>query len=166
MPQPRLDSRPQATPGAALVTVNGRTYPLSSARIVARAEGGLALTTLTQEFRNPYDEPLEVRYTLPLPADGAVIGYAIHTGERVIRGEVEKREMAKAAYDQALLEGRSAGLLEQDRDDTFTQRLGSIPPGQDVRVEIDVLHPLDFVAAAELEPARWEYRFPTVVGVG
>lgn len=165
MPKPQLESRLPAAPGAALVTVDGRTYPLDSARIAARAEGGLALTTLTQEFRNPYDEPLEVLYTLPLPADGAVIGYVIQIGERVIRGEIEKREVAKVAYEQALFEGRTAGLLEQDRDDTFTQRLGSLPPGQAVRVEIEVLHPLSFVPSEGPDPARWEYRFPTVVGV-
>lgn len=165
MPKPHLDPTLPARPGAALVTVDGRTYPLDSARLVARAEGGLALTTLAQEFRNPYEEPLEVEYTLPLPADGAVIGYAIRIGERVIRGEIEKRKQAKDAYLRALAEGRSAGLLEQDRDDTFTQRLGSLPPGQAVQVEIEVLHPLGFVPSDGADPARWEYRFPTVVGV-
>jgi Ca-activated chloride channel family protein len=165
MPQQRIDSRPRATPGAALVAVDGRIYPLRSAAITARAEGGLALTTLTQEFANPHREPLEVIYTLPLPADGAVLGYAIHIGERVFRGEVEKRMVANETYVRALSEGRTAGLLEQDRDDSFSQRLGSLPPGQDVRVEIEVLHPLDFVPAAGPEAARWEFRFPTVVGV-
>ena len=165
MPQPRLMSKLPARSGAALVTVDGRTYPLESARIVARAEGGLALTSLVQEFRNPYEEPLEALYALPLPADGAVIGYLIQIGERVIRGEIEKRETASETYLAALGEGRMAGLLEQDRDDTFTQRLGSLPPGEPVRVEIEVLHPLGFVPSAGPEPARWEYRFPTVVGV-
>ncbi len=165
MPQPLSASRPMSSRGAALVAVDGRAYPLASASIGARAEGGLALTTLTQEFRNPFDEPLEALYALPLPADGAVLGYSIQTGERVIRGEIEKREVAEAAFEKALLEGRAAGLLEQDRDDTFSQRLGSLPPGQSVRVEVEVLHPLDFVPAAGREPARWEYRFPTVVGV-
>ncbi len=165
MPQQRLDSRPLATSGAALVAVDGRIYPLRSAGITSRAEGGLALTTLTQEFANPHREPLEVIYTLPLPADGAVLGYAVHIGDRVIRGEIEKREVAHETYLQALSEGRTAGLLEQDRDDCFTQRLGSLPPDQDVRVEIEVLHPLDFVPAQGPAAACWEFRFPTVVGV-
>ena len=165
MPQAPLNPRTVSAPGAVLVTVEGRAYPLKSARIVARAEGGIAHTTLAQEFSNPHAEPLEVLYTMPLPADGAVVGYTIMMGERVIRGEVEKREVARARYEEALFEGRSAGLVEQDRDDTFFQRLGSLPPGQAVKVEIEVLHPLDFVPATSGEPARWAYRFPTVVGV-
>ena len=37
------------------------------ALVRSRAEGGLAFTTLVQEFHNPYPEPLELIYTLPLP---------------------------------------------------------------------------------------------------
>src|SRR5512134_795525 len=105
---PRQHAHPTlpARTGAALATVDGRSYPLESARLVARAEGGLALTTLVQEFRNPHAEPLEVQYTLPLPADGAVIGYTVRFGDRVIRGEIEKRAEARDAYMHAVAEGR------------------------------------------------------------
>ena len=65
--------------GPALVSVDGRTYPLESVRLTARAEGGLALSRLTQRFANPYDQTLEVVYTLPLPAEGAVLGYTVLT---------------------------------------------------------------------------------------
>ena len=163
---------PQAFPSATqerrsaeLVSVDGRTYPLRSAHIRGRAEGGLAQSTLVQEFANPHDEPLEVLYTMPLPADGAVLGYTIRIGERVIRGEIEPRDKAEATYKEALYEGRTAGLLERDRADTFQQRLGNVPPKTDVRVEIDVLHPLSFLAAIDAAGPLWEYRFPTVVGV-
>ena len=166
-------------PAARLVSVDGKTYPLESAELKARAEGGMAMSTLAQTFANPYAEPLEVLYTLPLPADGAVLGYTITIGERVIRGEVQPREKAAAAYKQALYEGRTAGLLEQQRADTFEQKLGNVPPHTQVQVSIDVLHPLAFLTPelapiigdmfAQIREARrlpqWEYRFPTVVGV-
>src|SRR5207249_11383631 len=74
---------------------------------------------------------------------------------------------ALADYRKALEEGRTAGLLDQDRADTFTQTLGNLPPGERVRVEIEVLHPLAFLpgAASPGPGPEWEYRFPTVVGV-
>src|SRR5947207_2571611 len=124
-----------------LVSVDGRTYPLRSAHVRARAEGGIAKTTLIQDFSNTHDEPLEVIYTMPLPADGAVLGYTIRMGERIIRGEIEVREKAEARFREALYEGRTAGLLEQNRADTFQQRLGNLPPRTDVQVEIEILHP-------------------------
>ncbi|MBP1602698.1 MAG: Inter-alpha-trypsin inhibitor domain protein [Acidobacteria bacterium] len=108
---PRTDS----TRPAGLVSVDGRTYPLKSARIDARAEGGVAATTFIQTYGNPYKEPLEVLYTLPLPASGAVIGYTIRLGTRVIRGEVRKRAEAREEYRKALVEGRTAALLERWR---------------------------------------------------
>ena len=160
---PALETPPQ--PRAGLVSVDGRTYPLESARLITRAEGGLALSRLTQAFANPHDQALEVVYTMALPADGAVLGYTVRVGERVIRGVVEPREKAEAAYTRALAEGRTAGLLEQDRDDTFQQRLGNIPPGTKVEVEIEVLQRLACLAAIDSLGPQWEYRFPTVVGV-
>ncbi len=150
---------------AGLVTVDGRAFPLRSAALEARADGGVAATVLRQHYQNPYAEPLEVLYTLPLPADGSVTGYTITIGERVIRGEVRPREEARQEYERALIEGRTAGLLEQDRADTFTQKLGSLPAGLEVAVEIETLQPLGFLPAADERPPRWEYRFPTVVGV-
>src|SRR5262245_16705270 len=148
-----------------LVSVDGRDYPLRSARLTCRAEGGLAMSRLVQVFTNPHAEALEVVYTMPLPADGAVLGYTVRVGERVIKGEIKVREDAEAAYERALAEGRTTGLLEQDRDDTFRQRLGNVPPGRDVEVEIEVLQRLASLAATDTLGTQWEYRFPTVVGV-
>jgi Ca-activated chloride channel homolog len=79
-----LPKQERAAPRAGLVSLDGRLYPLESAEIEARTEGGLALTTLRQRYRNPYEERLEVVYTLPLPADGAVMGYTIRVGDRVV----------------------------------------------------------------------------------
>jgi Ca-activated chloride channel homolog len=148
-----------------LVSVDGRTYPLESVRVGGRAEGGIGLTRLVQRFANPHDEALEVVYTMALPADGAAIGYVIRMGEKVIRGEIEPREQAEADYRKALYEGRTAGLLDQERADTFTQRLGNVPAHTGVQVEIEVLQPLAFLPGVDDAPPQWEYRFPTVVGV-
>ena len=157
---------PWADPEPGLIAPDGRHYPLESAEIEADAEGGIARTLLRQRFQNPFEEPLEVLYTLPLPADGAVLGYEIRIGERRIVGEVQPRAKAEATYRQALYEGRTAGLLEEDRADTFNQRLGNIPAKTPVEVEIRILHPLAFRGAGDSErEAGWEYRFPTTLGV-
>ena len=157
---------------AALVSLDGRSYPLESVRLDGRAEGGMASSTLHQRFLNPHEEALEVVYTMPLPADGAVLGYVITVGDRRIEGVIRSREAAEAAYREALYQGRTAGILEQERADTFRQRVGNIPPGVAVEVEIHLLHPLAFRPGLNA-PTRggthtlptWEYRFPTVVGV-
>lgn len=164
---PRTVSEPERsdTAGAALVAVDGRTFPLQRAHLDGRVAGGIAHTKLRQSYENPYDEPLEVIYTMPLPADGAVVGYTVILGETRIVGEIETRRRAEEAYRRALQEGRTGGLLEQERADTFTQKLGNVPPRTPIEVEIDVLHPVAFHAGTKGTAGEWEYRFPTVAGV-
>ena len=144
--------------GGWLVSPDGRELPLRAASLRAEALGGLARSILEQRFTNPYDEPLRLRYALPLPADGAVAGFRFRIGDRTVTGEIRSREAAREQFEQALVEGKTAGLVEQDRSDLFTQELGNVPPHTDVTCEITVDQPLAWLA-----DGRWEYRFPTVV---
>ena len=97
MPQLALKNQPPyESSGGRLVTADGRTLPLKGASLRAEARGGVARVVLEQRFTNPYAEPLAVTYLMPLPADGAVSGYAFTVGERRIVGEVDKRAAAAA----------------------------------------------------------------------
>jgi Ca-activated chloride channel family protein len=144
--------------GARLVSPTDQALPLRHIDLTCEAFGGVARTKLHQRFSNEYRNPLELTYTFPLPADGAVSGYEIRAGDRVIRGRVEPREKARAKYDAARLEGRTAGLVEQERSSVFTQYLGNIPPATDVIVELTIDQPLHWMS-----DYGWEWRFPTVV---
>ncbi|MCA8925685.1 MAG: VWA domain-containing protein [Planctomycetes bacterium] len=144
--------------GGRLVTADGRELPLQSVHLAVEAGGGVARTVLTQRFANPYDEPLEVRYLLPLPADGAVSGFAFLLGEQRVVGEVTGRQAARERFHQAIARGQTAALLEQDRSSLFSQRVGNIPPRTEVTAEVIVDQPLRW-----LEEGAWEWRFPTVV---
>ena len=153
MPSPAHQSN-----GARLVSPTDHALPLRHIDLTCEAFGGVARTRLHQRFSNEHRNPLELTYTFPLPADGAVSGYEIRAGSRVIRGRVEPREEARAQYDAARLEGRTAGLVEQERSNVFTQHLGNIPPATDVIVELTIDQPLRWVPGY-----GWEWRFPTVV---
>ena len=101
--------------GGRLVSVDGKTLPLLGAALDAEACAGLARVVLEQRFRNPYAEPLAVTYLLPLPADGAVSGFSFRIGDRTIAGVVDRREAARERFERALIDGKTAALLEQDR---------------------------------------------------
>lgn len=148
----------QAGCGGTLVSVEGRTLPLRAAAIAGEAEGGLARVVLRQTFANPHAEPLTVTYLFPLPADGAVAGYEFRIGERRVTGQVDRRQAARARYERALIEGRTAGLVDQERANLFTQSIGNVPPGQEVVVELRLDQRLHW-----LEQGMWGWRFPTVV---
>jgi Ca-activated chloride channel family protein len=155
-PETTFSSNPSH--GGRLVSTDGRTLPLRGASLHTEARGGIARVILEQRFENPYAEPLTVTYSLPLPADAAVSGFSFRIGERRVVGEIDGRKAARERFEQALSEGRSAALLEQDRSSLFTQEIGNIPPGEAVICELILDQRLRW-----LDEGAWEWRFPTVV---
>ncbi|MEM1030744.1 MAG: VIT and VWA domain-containing protein [Myxococcota bacterium] len=143
---------------AGVVTEDGRALPLLETQLRVRAGAGLAHVVLRQTFRNPFRAPLAVRYQVPLPPDGAVGGFSFDIDGVRIEGDVRGRAEARADYEAALVEGRTAALLEQDRSSLFNQEVGNIPPGATLVAELRVDHPLTWST-----DGRWQWRFPTVV---
>jgi Ca-activated chloride channel homolog len=147
------------TRGAELVTRDGRSLPLVSARLHADASGGIARAVLEQRFENRSDETLHVTYRMPLPADGAVSGYAFQVAGRTITGRIDRKHRAREQFERAVASGRTAALLEQDRADLFTQSIGNLPAREALVAFIAVDLKLVWLPEGE-----WELRFPTVIG--
>lgn len=150
---------PDAAAGGRLVAPDGRTLPLRSAHLSVEARGGIARVVLTQRFANLHAEPIGVRYLLPLPARAAVAGFAFTLGDTRVVGEVQPRKTARAMFEKAIVQGRTAALVEEERSTLFTQRVGNIPAGAEVICEITLDQQL-----AWLDEGAWAWRFPTVVG--
>lgn len=148
---------PNESNGGRLVTADGRTLPLRGASLRAEARGGIARVVLEQRFENAWDEPLAVTYLMPLPADGAVSGYAFTVGDRRVVGEVDRRQAARERFEEAIASGHAAGLVEEERTSLFTQELGNIPPRAGVVAELVIDQKLLW-----LDEGAWEWRFPTV----
>jgi Ca-activated chloride channel family protein len=142
------------TAESTLVTPSA-TLPLESAALRVEARGGIARVVLEQKFKNHHADPLAVTYVLPLPADAAVSGFAFTVGERRIEGEVDKKRAARERFEQAIAEGKTAAILEQERSSLFTQELGNVPPGAEVICEITIDQRLRWI-----DEGSWEWRFP------
>jgi len=151
-------SSTHASNGGRMVTADGRTLPLKGASLIADAKAGLVRVTLEQRFVNPHAEPLSVTYQMPLPADAAVSGFSFTIGDRRVVGEVDTKKKARERFDEAVLQGRTAALLDQERSALFTQEVGNIPPQTEVVSELVLDQKLAF-----LPDGCWEWRFPTVV---
>ncbi|MCX4242217.1 VIT domain-containing protein [Paraliomyxa miuraensis] len=132
--------------------------PLRHTSFDAIVVGTMAETTVVQRFENPLSETIEVVYTFPLPHDGAVDDYWIRVGERTIRGEIHRRKQAREIYDEAKETGHTAGLLEQERPNVFTQHVANVAPGEAIEVSMHVVQPL------RPDRGRYELVLPTVVG--
>ncbi len=133
-------------------------FPLKHTEVLAKIAGNLSRVEVIQSFENPFMQPLEAVYIFPLPDEAAVDDMEIKIGDRIIKGNIKKREEAVAIYEKAKQEGRTAGLLEQERDNIFTQSLANIKPGEQIDVTIRYTESLKF------EAGNYEFVFPMVVG--
>jgi len=133
-------------------------FPLKHTEVLAKVAGNLSRVEVIQSFENPFTQPLEAVYIFPLPDEAAVDDMEIKIGDRIIKGNIKKREEAQQIYEKAKQEGRTAGLLEQERDNIFTQSLANIKPGEQIDVTIRYTESLKF------EAGNYEFVFPMVVG--
>lgn len=133
-------------------------FPLKHTEVTAKIAGNISRVEVTQSFENPFTTTLEAVYIFPLPDEAAVDDMLIRIGDRTIQGSIKKRQEAVAIYEQARKQGRTAGLLEQERDNIFTQSLANIKPGE----QIDVI--IRYSDSLKFEGGNYEFVFPMVVG--
>lgn len=132
--------------------------PLTHTDVVLDVRGLVVAATVTQQYANDSNQPIEAVYVFPLPHDAAVYDMEIKIGNRVIRSVVKEREEAKKVYETAKAEGKHAALVEEERPNIFTTSVANIMPGDHIDVRLRYV-----------EPLRWEggkvrLEFPMVVG--
>jgi len=115
-----------------------------STQIRARVTGNVARVHVTQTFENPGDQWVEGLYVFPLSASAAVDELEMLVGERRIRGEIRRKEEARATYEQAKSEGRRASLVTQERPNMFTTSVANIAPRASITIDIAYLDTIPF----------------------
>jgi Ca-activated chloride channel family protein len=140
----------------ALATEKG-CLPLRTLDVDVRIDGLSASTTVRQQFVNVFDGPLEATYIFPLPPRAAVTGFRLLADGVEIRGRIDERGQARRDYAQAISEGRQAAIVEEERPDVFTLRVGNIPARSVAWVEFTL------VAPVTIDSLEATYRFPLVV---
>jgi Ca-activated chloride channel homolog len=119
-------------------------FPLEHTAISAHVGGMMAVYEVEQTFANPFDEAIEAVYVFPLGDDGAVSGYQMTIGERTITGEIKTKEDARRTYDEAKATGHTAGLVEQNKPNIFTQHIANIAPHERIKIKIRYVELLDY----------------------
>ena len=158
--QPIIPMEQEITQGALRVEVDEQIVecPLKHTDVKANIAGFIARVTVTQTFHNPYDEKIEAVYVFPLPHTAAIDDMTMTIGDRRIVGLIKRRAEAEALYQEAIQQGKTASLLEQERPNIFTQSVGNIEPNDEVRIEISYVDVLDY------DMGTYEFHFPMVVG--
>lgn len=99
-----------------------------------------------QTFVNPSSsEPIpEALYTFPLYDGSSVVDFTCRVGADVIRGKVKPKKKADEIYQRAKAKGQTAAIFDQscNAGDIFKTRVGNVPAGGTVVVEITVVEEL------------------------
>jgi Ca-activated chloride channel family protein len=132
--------------------------PLKSTSADVNIAGVIADVKVVQVYKNEGKSVLEAIYIFPASTRAAVYNMKMTIGERVIRANIKERKEARQEYEQAVREGRTASLLEQQRPNVFQMNVGNILPGDEIKVE---LHYTELLLA---EDKTYEFMYPTVVG--
>jgi len=104
----------------------------------------VAVTEVTQVFRNTENRQLEALYTFPVPKGASVANFSMWINGTEMVGEVVEKERARQIYNSYKQVRRDPGLLEQVDFKTFEMRIFPIAPNAEQRVQIVYYQELDF----------------------
>ncbi len=105
---------------------------------------GVAVTEITQVFRNTENRQVEALYTFPVPKGASVSNFSMWINGKEMIGEVLEKERAREIYNSYKQRKKDPGLLEQTDYKTFEMRIFPIPAGAEQRVQIAYYQELDF----------------------
>lgn len=142
---------------AGLICATRESVPLTAVAVTGNISSGHACVRVKQTYRNTGARPIEAIYTFPLPAEAVLAGFNMTCAGRTQTGVVKEREEAFRAYDDALVAGHGAALLEEERPNVFTASVGNVLPGEDVEIE------LEYIERLFAEEGALRFMLPTLV---
>lgn len=132
---------------AGLLTPVGsqQSLAIESQKVDVRINNGVAVTTVTQVFRNSAAQPLEALYTFPVPREASLSNFSMWINGKEVIGEVLERQQARQIYQQVTrVERKDPGLLEQVNYKTFEMRVFPVPARGTQQVQITYYQPVDY----------------------
>ena len=132
--------------------------PLKSSAAQVVIDGTIARVRLSQRYGNNGSVPIEAVYVFPASTRAAVHGMTLTSGGRVIASRIRESAKARAEYETAKAEKKTAALLEEHRPNVFQMSVANLLPGDDVIVDVEWTETIPAV------DATYEFVFPTVAG--
>lgn len=131
--------------------------PLKETSASVSIAGVIADVTVKQVYVNEGNTPIEAIYVFPGSSKSALYAMTMKVGERSIKAKIAETAQARATYEQAKSEGKSASLLEQKRPNIFQMNVANILPGDQITVELSYT---ELIVPTE---GVYSFVYPTVV---
>jgi len=116
---------------------------LANHRVDIAIDGGVAVVTIDQTWRNSTDRPLEATYFFPVPKGGVVVGFELEVNGKMQKGEMLERDKARRIYEDIVARMRDPGLVEWIDRDLFQVRIFPVPARGEQRLRLKYAQPLE-----------------------
>ncbi len=114
----------------------GGVLEIAEHEVEVTINNGIAVTEVTQVFRNTEDRQLEALYTFPVPRGASISEFSMWIGGKEMVGEVVEKRRAREIYESYKRRNIDPGLLEQVDYKTFEMRIFPVAPNAEQRVRI------------------------------
>jgi len=121
---------------------DGMVVPLTSTIVNASMHDLLADVTVTQVYENTETKNIEAIYTFPLPLDAVILDVEVRLDDRNLKGCIVEKVEAEAKYEEAIVDGNTAIMLEKVEAGLYTMNVGNLLPDHTVTISVQyaVLH--------------------------
>src|SRR5688572_22655379 len=134
----------QDTSGTLVPTGGGPPLEIESQEVRVRVNNGIAVTVITQVFRNNRPEALEAVYTFPVPHEASVSNFSMWINGKEVVGEVLEKKEARRIYESITAQRRDPGLLEQVSYKLFEVRVFPVPANGTQKIQIAYYQPVQY----------------------
>ena len=122
----------------------GGVLKIESHEVQVTINNGIAVTEVTQVFRNTESRQVEALYTFPVPKSASVANFSMWINGKEMIGEVLEKKRAREIYNSYKRQRRDPGLLEQVDYKTFEMRIFPIGPKAKQRVQVTYYQELEW----------------------
>jgi Ca-activated chloride channel family protein len=142
-----LSFSPSGAKAAGLLIADGGTGGLLQLKdhdVHVTVNNGVAVTQVTQVFKNTENRQVEALYTFPVPKGASVANFSMWINGKEMVGEVVEKTRARDIYNTYKRLKRDPGLLEQNDFRSFEMRIFPIAPLAEEKVQITYYQELDY----------------------
>jgi Ca-activated chloride channel homolog len=91
---------------------------------------------VVQVYRNTEKTNIEAVFTFSMPVEATLLGLEVEIGERLLNGVVVERKQGQEQYEDAVVDGNAAVLLEEVQPGLFALSAGNLLPGETARIHL------------------------------
>ncbi|KAB0376997.1 hypothetical protein FD755_011441 [Muntiacus reevesi] len=131
-----------------LLTPQEKSVPLKSISVTLSVCEFVAGVSSTLNYKNEEEVPLEAFFIFPMDEDSAVYSFEAMVDGKKIKAELQDKMTAHTSYENAIIRGHQAFLLEEDMcsRDVFCCNVGNLLPGSQAEVTLKYVQELPLEA--------------------